>query len=95
MSRVLYSERKVRWSEPDHTGRDYVTDYVEVHVRSWTCEGMTPDVVIQWVVMVDRALIYDERRAYSHGDADAKFIRMGIAKFDAWAASHPALSKGG
>jgi hypothetical protein len=54
---------------------------------------MTPDVVIECKVLVDRKLVVDMRNAYSHGEADAYFIRMGIASFDELLASHPTLSK--
>ena len=89
MSRILYHERREHWDK----SHDYVQHYVEVEVRSWTCEGMTPDVVIEQRVMVDRELVVDWRDVYAHGEADAAFIRKGIEIFDKAVAAHPFFSQ--
>ena len=87
MSKILYTERREHW-ETGPTSR-FVTHYVEVEVRFWTREGMTPDVVIESRVLVDRELVVDRREAFAHNRANAAFIRLGIQRFDALVAAHP------
>jgi len=54
---------------------------------------MTPDVVIEARVMVDREIVVNNRKVYGHGEADAWFIREGIRRFDALVAAHPWFSQ--
>jgi len=54
---------------------------------------MTPDVVIEARVMVDREIAVKSRRVYAHDKADAQFIREGIRLFDRLVAAHPLFSQ--
>jgi len=92
MGRILYHERREHF-DISATGHECVTQYAEVEVRSWTCDRMTPDVVIEARVMVDSKIVVNERKAYSHGEADSVFIRKGIGLFDGLVAAHPLFSQ--
>lgn len=86
MSGILYDEKKEEWQQGN------LVHLVQVQVRRWTCKGMTPDVVIESQVMVDGHLA-ETRKVYPLEVPNAKFIRMGIAKFDELVASHPFFSQ--